>query len=147
MTRLTPNFTLEEFTSSQTAARRGVDNIPADGSDEMKGLLRTAKVMERVREILGHPVLISSGYRSPWLNSAIGGARDSAHTHGLAADFICPGFGAPLRICQALELHMRELGIDQLIHEFATWCHLGLRDQPRHQALTIDRRGTRHGFE
>jgi hypothetical protein len=42
---------------------------------------------------------------------------------------------------------MKELGIDQLIHEYDTWVHLGLRDgDPRHQALTIDTKGTRNGF-
>jgi hypothetical protein len=42
---------------------------------------------------------------------------------------------------------MRELGIDQLIHEFNTWVHLGLSaGEPRHMALTIDNRGTHHGF-
>jgi len=42
---------------------------------------------------------------------------------------------------------MTELGIDQLIHEYKTWVHLGLRvSGPRHQTLTIDKRGTRSGF-
>jgi hypothetical protein len=65
---------------------------------------------------------------------------------GLAVDFSCPGFGTPRAICKALEPHMKELGIDQLIHEYDTWVHLGLRDPPRHMALTIDTKGTRTGF-
>ena len=66
---------------------------------------------------------------------------------GLAVDFICPGFGSPRAICKALEPHMRELGVDQLIHEFNTWVHLGLSaSAPRHMAMTIDNRGTRNGF-
>ena len=148
MTKLTTHFSLEEFTDSQTAARRGIDNMPADRSDEMKNLQRTAKTMEKVRNVLNNePILISSGYRNQWLNSAIGGAKNSAHTHGLAADFTCPGFGTPLEICKELEPHMKELQIDQLIHEYKTWVHLGLRDgAPRHEALTIDTSGTRLGF-
>ena len=149
MTQLTANFSLEEFTDSQTAARNGLNNIPKEGTAPRKNLKDTADTMENVRAILGHPVLISSGYRSPAVNKAVGGASNSAHTHGLAADFTCPGFGTPLQICKALEPHMVELGIDQLIHEYATWVHLGLRAEdlkPRHQKLTIDKNGTRSGF-
>jgi hypothetical protein len=147
-TQLTPNFTLEEFTDSQTAARRGIHNVPRPASQEHKNLQRMAEVMELVRTILdGHPILISSGYRSPKVNTAVKGSKSSAHIHGLAVDFSCPGFGTPIDICKALEPHMRELGIDQLIHEFNTWVHLGLSaGEPRHMALTIDNRGTHHGF-
>jgi zinc D-Ala-D-Ala carboxypeptidase len=146
MTRLTPHFSLEEFTDSQTAARNGIHNVPAEGSHARMNLHRTAKVMERVREILKAPILISSGYRSPKVNALVGGSKNSAHTHGLAVDFTCPGFGSPFTICRCLEQSLDELEIDQLIHEFATWVHLGLRDKPRHQTLTIDRHGTRTGF-
>jgi zinc D-Ala-D-Ala carboxypeptidase len=146
MTQLTPYFSLEEFTDSQTAARRGIDNAPS--AHALKNLQRTAETMEKVRAILdNHPILISSGYRNRWLNSAIGGSKNSAHMHGLAADFTCPGFGSPLSICQELEPMLQELQIDQLIWEFGTWVHLGLSaDKPRHQALTIDKRGTRKGL-
>lgn len=148
MTMLTPHFTLAEFTDSQTAARKGLANVPPVGSPERHNLQRTAEVMEEVRTILGDkPILISSGYRSPAVNKAVGGSKSSAHMSGLAVDFSCPGFGAPLAICKALEPHMRKLGIDQLIHEFGTWVHLGLSaGAPRHMALTIDSKGTRTGF-
>ena len=66
---------------------------------------------------------------------------------GLAVDFSCPGFGTPKAICKKLEPHMRALGVDQLIHEYDSWVHLGLSaSEPRHMALTIDNKGTRHGF-
>lgn len=147
MTQLTPHFTLAEFTDSQTAARKGIHNVPPHNSQEMKNLERTALAMEEVRTILGDkPILISSGYRSPQVNAAVGGSKNSAHMSGLAVDFSCPGFGTPKHICKKLEPHMKELGIDQLIHEYDTWVHLGLRDPPRHQALTIDNKGTRTGF-
>jgi hypothetical protein len=147
MTQLTEHFSIEEFTDSQTAARNGVRNAPNEGSPAMANLLRTAEVMEKVRTILyDKPVLISSGYRSPRLNTMVGGSRNSAHTHGLACDFTCPGFGTPLAVCLELEGRMVELGIDQLIYEFMTWVHLGLSDKPRHQTLTIDTRGTRTGL-
>jgi hypothetical protein len=66
---------------------------------------------------------------------------------GLACDFSCPGFGTPRAICKHLHSHMKALGIDQLIHEFDTWVHLGLSaGEPRHMTLTIDTRGARSGF-
>jgi uncharacterized protein YcbK (DUF882 family) len=147
MTALTPNFTLEEFTDSQTAARKGIHNVPVAQSQERKNLQRTAETMEKVRAILGDkPILISSGYRSPPVNAAVGGSKNSAHMSGLAVDFSCPGFGTPRAICKKLQPHMKELGVDQLIYEYDTWVHLGLGDAPRHMALTIDAKGTRAGF-
>jgi zinc D-Ala-D-Ala carboxypeptidase len=146
--QLTPNFSLSEFTDSQTAARKGIPNVPPIGSPERANLQRMAETMEEVRTILGDkPILISSGYRSPPVNAAVGGSKGSAHMSGLAVDFSCPGAGTPLQICKKLEPHMRKLGIDQLIHEFGTWIHLGLSaSAPRHMAMTIDNKGTRHGF-
>lgn len=148
MTNLTPHFTLEEFTDSQTAARKGLHNIPSTDSLEYRNLHRIAETMEKVRTILGDkPILISSGYRSPQVNRLVGGSKSSKHINGLAADFSCPGFGTPLQICKRLEPHMKELEIDQLIHEYDTWVHLGLSNSgPRHMALTIDKKGTRSGF-
>jgi uncharacterized protein YcbK (DUF882 family) len=146
--QLTPNFTLEEFTDSQTAARRGIHNVPAANSQERKNVQRTAETMEKVRAILGDkPVLISSGYRSPQVNTAVGGSKSSAHMSGLAVDFSCPSFGTPRAVCKTLQPHMRELGVDQLIHEYDQWVHLGLSaGAPRHMAMTIDAKGTRTGF-
>lgn len=145
MTELTEHFTLEEFTHSQTAARLGIPNVPK--GQDLKNVARTAEVMERVREILGHPILVSSGYRAPKVNASVGGAASSAHVHGLAVDFTCPGFGTPSEICKELEPFMKDLGIDQLIHEYKTWVHLGLTAaDPRYMALTIDTGGTRSGF-
>lgn len=148
MTSLTEHFTLEEFTDSQTAARKGLNNVPALGSPERANLTRTAETMEKVRALLGDkPILISSGYRSPQVNAAVGGSKSSAHMSGLAVDFSCPGFGTPKAICKKLEPHMKALGVDQLIHEYDTWVHLGLtQGAPRHMAMTIDNKGTRTGF-
>jgi len=146
--QLTEHFALEEFTDSQTAARKGLNNVPALGSPERANLMRTAETMEKVRALLGdRPILISSGYRSPQVNAAVGGSKSSAHMSGLAVDFSCPGFGTPKAICKKLEPHMKALGVDQLIHEYDTWVHLGLtQGAPRHMAMTIDNKGTRTGF-
>jgi hypothetical protein len=143
--QLSAHFTLEEFTSSQTAARKSIDNTP---SPEIVTHLRaTAALLERVRAILGNvPVIISSGYRSPALNAIVGGVPSSAHLSGRAADILVPTFGTPMEVCSAIEPHVAELGIDQLIFEFEAWTHIGTADQPRRQVLTIDRFGTRFGL-
>jgi hypothetical protein len=146
MILLSPHFTLEELTASQTAARAGIANNPDPAA--LANLERLCGVLETVRSLLGSvPLLISSGYRCPHLNTLVGGAVYSAHMAGLAADFTCPGFGDPLLVCYALEPHMKRLGIDQLILEYGQWTHLGLAaTEPRHMALMVDGNGTRNGF-
>lgn len=142
MTYLTPHFSLEELTLSQSAQRMGIDNTPS--SDDLANLQRLAATMEKVRALLNDkPILISSGFRCPEVNSAVGGARASAHCKGLAVDFTCPGYGSPRDIVALLRRYMGELEIDQLIHEFDAWVHLGLRaGEARCQCLTINRHGT-----
>lgn len=144
-TQLSPHFTLEEFTSSQTGARKGIDNTP---SPEIVAQLRdTAALLERVRTLLGGvPLIISSGYRSPALNAIVGGVPSSAHMSGRAADILVPSFGTPLEVCRAIEPHLAELGIDQLIYEFEAWTHIGTAAAPRRQILTIDMHRTRLGL-
>ena len=130
---LSPNFHLDEFTNSETAARRGIDNTPPPAV--LAALRRTAARMELVRTILGgKPILITSGYRSPPLNRAVGGSKTSAHMRGEAADFICPGFGSPLAICRALAIQA-DLPYDQIIEE-GTWVHIGFAATPRREVLT-----------
>lgn len=147
-TQLTPHFTLEEFTLSQTASRLGIPNQPT--GQELENVHATARTLERVRALLAHkPVLISSGYRCPAVNAAVGGSSTSAHMSGLAVDFTCPGYGDPLAICQALEPRLAELQVDQLIHEYDDWVHLaivGPGQVPRCECLTIDESGTNQGF-
>ena len=143
---LTPHFALSEFTHSQTAARLGITNA-ATSPTLIANIRRTATMLEKVRVILGKPILVSSGYRCPELNAAVGGSQNSAHVDGLAVDFTCPGFGSPRDICYALSPFLDQLEIDQMIFEFTAWVHLGLSaDTPRLMALTIDGRGTREGI-
>lgn len=133
---LSLHFTLDELTASQTAARAGIDNTPP--ADIMENLKRTAIALEHVRAILGCPVMVSSGYRCPALNAAIGGSKTSAHMRGLAVDFTVPAYGPPLKIARVLAAS--ELPFDQLIHEYGRWVHLGLAEdqvRPRRELLSI----------
>ena len=129
--KLSPHFSLAELVSSQVATRKGIDNAPAPTI--VANLTRLAALLEQVRALVGAPIAISSGYRSPALNKAVGGAANSAHVLGLAAD-ISTAKLAP----KALALLIRQSGLDfdQLIYE-GTWVHIGLSTgTPRRQVLT-----------
>lgn len=122
--QLTPHFTLAELTASETAERRGINNAPDPLA--AKNLFRLAELLEQVRALLGaKPIRISSGYRSVALNKAVGGASNSDHLIGMAADFTCPDFGDPLKICRAIAGSGIKFG--QLIWE-GTWVHISAAD-------------------
>jgi zinc D-Ala-D-Ala carboxypeptidase len=83
--KLSNNFSLSEFTDSNTAERRGIDNSPtAEHIHNMVALCEN--LLQPLRERLGKSIRISSGYRSEALNDAIGGSKTSEHSKGMAAD-------------------------------------------------------------
>ena len=132
MTKLSEHFTLEELTFSATAQRKQIDNKPP--ADVLENMKRLAAGLEEVRAALGNrPMRINSGYRSPKLNRAVGGARLSAHMAGYAADFVCPEFGSPLKIVKALAA--TGIQFDKLIQE-GTWVHISFAPEARRQLLT-----------
>lgn len=139
---LSNHFSLEEFTRSETAARRGLDNTP--DAETIEHLKTLASGMEQVRELLGHPIHINSAFRSLKVNSAVGSKPTSAHVKGYAADFVCPEFGDVQQICHAIMDSTIEY--DQLIHEFQSWVHISFDPQMRKMNLTIDQHGTRAGI-
>ena len=137
---LSPHFTLEEFSESQTAGRKGIDNDPP--SLLFSSLSNTAEGLEQVRTLLGdRPIRISSGYRSPALNKAVGGSASSQHVLGEAVDFTCPAFGTPRQIVSAIVAS--KIPYDQVIQEFDSWVHISFSTRNRRQALIIDNGGTR----
>lgn len=144
--KLTDHFALEELTVSDTAARMGLDNTPPPAI--VQNLHALAEKLEEVRRILGHPIIVSSGFRSLAVNRVLGSKDTSAHVQGLACDFICPAFGTPIEVAEELAAH--GVMFDQLIHEYGRWVHIGLRPADtewRGQLLTIDRTGTRAGLQ
>lgn len=124
--KLSKYFDLEEFLVSEAAARLGINNVPTSGIHLR--LERLAETMDEVRELLGHPVIITSGYRSFELNAAIGGVPHSDHIKGLAADFICPRFGPPAMVCKAIQ--DSNIQFRQLINEFNKWSHIAIPLSP-----------------
>lgn len=141
--KLSEHFTLAELTASQSAGRLGLDNTPPVAI--VDALRKTAQLLEQVRALLGKPIIVSSGYRAPQVNRAVGGAANSAHMLGCAADFACPAFGSPLEVCR--EIAQSDIAYDQLIHEFRAWVHIAWSPQPRRMVLTIDGAGTRAVLE
>ena len=119
---LTANFTLSELVVSETAARQGLNNTP--GSAEQANLKRLCETcLQPLREKLGQPVVVTSGYRGPAVNAAVGGSTTSAHMFGGAADIHVPGMTN-----QALMkfIHDMKLPVDQVIEEFGSWVHVGI---------------------
>jgi len=143
-TRLSHHFTLAGLTRSDTARRRGIDNQPPLAL--IPNLRLLARGLDEVRRLLGHRLRISSGYRCPELNAAVGGARTSQHCEGLAADFECPAFGTPLEIVAAIQ--RSPVVFDQCILEFGRWVHVSFSRTPRRRVLTIydDGEGFREGL-
>ena len=123
-------FTLQELTVSQYATRKGISNIPT--GQDMTNLVMTAAKMDEVRQLLGKPIYVSSGYRNPAVNLAVGGSATSSHTSGLAVDFVCPEFGTVKEVFDAIR--KSSLRYDQIIDE-GGWCHLGFGRQQRLQQL------------
>ena len=119
--QLTVHFSMEELTCSEYAVRNGIDNSPPPNVEA--NLKTLAEGLEAVRRALGNkPIHVNSGYRCPELNIAIGGAANSMHMRGLAADILCPQFGSPLDVCRAIVA--AGIVTDQIIHEYGRWCHV-----------------------
>jgi zinc D-Ala-D-Ala carboxypeptidase len=134
MTKLSKHFTLEELIRSDTASRLEINNTPSD-----KQLEHANKYLipglEQVRELLGNPILISSGFRSLSLNMAVpGSSSTSQHCKFEAADFTCPGFGSVLDV--AKKIMYSSISFDQLIYEYGSWVHLSFSKTPRKKVLS-----------
>lgn len=139
---ISEHFTLEEMTFSQTAARRGIDNTPPP--EHFRNLRRLCALLEDVRDVCATPVMVTSGYRCQELNDAVGGAKNSQHLTGCAADIKCAGLSVEETIQIIIEA---DLSYDQLIMEYDSWVHISVpndqQEKPRKQALIIDKMGTR----
>jgi hypothetical protein len=119
--QLSEHFTLDEFTTSQKATEKKIDNTKVT-PEIIEHLRMLAITLEQVRSLLGgHPLHISSGYRCLALNRAIGSSDTSAHVRGYAADFTCSSFGTPKEI--AKKLSESNIKFDQVINEI-TWVHI-----------------------
>lgn len=123
--KLSAHFTLDEFTASETAERRRLDNsLPPE---LLMTAQNTAEMMEKIRIALGdNPITVTSGYRSPEVNRAIGSGDSSDHIKAMAVDFKCPAYGTPKAVALHLADKIDSLGIGQIIYEH-TWVHVSTR--------------------
>lgn len=131
MENLSDNFTLEELISSTTAKAKGIDNTP--GAIEKQNLKLLAQtVLQPIRDKYGKPITITSGYRCPKLNAAVGGSKTSQHMKGQAADIKCTATSkAELFNLIKGMINKGELTVGQLIWEYGTkkepnWIHVSL---------------------
>lgn len=140
--RLSKNFTLQEFTKSQTATRLGIDNTPND-EHMIAAKLLFENIVQRVRDHFG-PTIINSGYRGPELNEAVGGSSKSQHVRGEAVDLEVPGTPTA-----TVATWIRDnCDFDQLILEFYTpgipdsgWVHVSYNPcgEQRYSVLTASK--------
>lgn len=141
--KLSPNFSLAEFTASATATAQRIDNTPTGVQIAAMKLL-CAKVLEPLRAHFGRPVRITSGFRTPALCLAVGSTTSSQHAKGEAADLEITGID---NVTVATFIRDR-LPFDQLILENyvrgqpnSGWIHVSYRDgRLRKDVLTYSRR-------
>jgi hypothetical protein len=148
--KLSPHFSLAELTASSTAQRLGLDNTPAP--ELLPRLVLAAEMLERIRTVLGVPITVTSGYRAPAVNRAVGGVTSSDHTQGHAVDIIAPGYGTPYLVASLLAPLVSTLGIGQLILEGIKgkqWVHVSTRSPEKfaNRIITITDAGARTGIQ
>ena len=135
-TKLSEHFSLGEFVRSSTAQRMSINNTPdAEVIENLRNLC--TKVLEPLREHLGQPVVITSGFRSKRLNETVGGVKNSQHLRGEAADLMVEG---EKQARDWIRWMMDFLEFDQLILEKKgkkVWVHVSLK-RNRQQVLKIE---------
>ena len=133
------NFTLAELTRSDTAAKRGIDNTP--DHEAIRNIMTLAeKVLQPIRDHFMKPVIVTSGFRCSHLNRVMGGAPNSQHVTGNAADIHIEGVDND-------DLFMwiaKNITFDQLIAEMlekddgaAGWIHVSYAKTNRCQQLSF----------
>lgn len=147
--KLSPHFTLAELTASSTAQARGLDNTAPP--ELLPRLIMLAEMLERIRSVVGQPIVVSSAFRCAQLNALVGGASTSDHPQGHAADIIAPAFGSATELARLLAPLVSTLSIGQLILEGVRgkqWVHVSTREPERsiNRVITITDAGVLPGI-
>lgn len=136
-------FTITELIKSATADKKGIPNNPT--LTEKEHLVELVEnLLDPLREAWGSAIMVTSGFRCPALNRAVGGAKNSAHMTGYAAD-IKPANKKMKEFQAFVKKWIADKKFDQLIIEkpvkgIASWIHIGIKNQKgmqRKQYLTI----------
>ena len=118
------NFTFKELCNSDIAKQCKINNQPVTIEQYQNMMELIFNVLQPLRDRLGKPVNITSGFRCPLLNSKVGGVGNSQHLTGCAADIYVSG-------CTPRTLfdYIKGSGIvyDQLINEYDQWVHVSYR--------------------
>lgn len=125
--QLTRHFMLSEFLRSSTAESNGIDNTPSlEVVSNLQHLCQ--EVLEPLRNWMNEPIRINSGYRSPALNKAVGGATSSQHLSGEAADIRIPSKDTGQKY---IDFILDNCRFDQLLYEHDsqghTWLHVSCK--------------------
>ena len=125
--KLSEHFSLRELTKTNT----GIDNVPNE--EQVNNLKRVCQWLERLRSKRNEPIIINSGYRSPQVNRAVGGAPNSNHLTGCAVDIHVSGMEQLIRYA-AILLDISDLNnedFDELLLERSPrgtyWLHFAVR--------------------
>lgn len=128
-------FTMKELKKSSTADARGIDNTPTTEAAVRLTTLVT-HVLDPLREMYGKPIIVNSGYRCPQLNAAVGGAKNSQHMRGEAADITA---GSKEENRKLFELIRDNLPFDQLINESDySWVHVSYVSPEKNRKQTLN---------
>lgn len=146
--KLSDNLTLKEALRSTVATRHNLDNTP--GENELENLKAVAvNCFQPIRDFIGGPLFVSSGYRAPKVNKLAKGSDTSSHMRGEALDLDCDVFESNgITNKDVFEFAVKELQFDQLIWEYGddnepAWVHISYsRTHNRGQILRIDVLGT-----
>ena len=130
------HFTLTELTRSATAQRLGIDNTPPP--EAVAALTQLVdNVLDPLREAWGAPLYVTSGYRCPALNRAVGGVPHSQHILGQAADVTTGTIDGNRRLWQLLQ--SLKLPVDQVINEHGfRWLHISYGPRNRRHFFAIN---------
>jgi hypothetical protein len=135
---ITKNFSLREMIHSDIAVRDGIQNVP--NGKHLDALIALCEnVLQPLRDKLGVPVRVSSGFRCVALNRVVGGAPNSQHLRGEAADIHAKGYTANELFHLIL---LSGIEFDQVIEEFGEWVHISYtkRRKNRQSAIIATRR-------
>lgn len=128
-------FSFQEFERSDTAYKHGIDNTAPESARKSIAAL-VDKVLDPLREAWGKPITVTSGYRCPELNKAVGGAATSQHLLGEAADITTGNPVDNRRLFQMVQ--SLRLPFDQMIDESDfTWIHISYSPRNRRQILKL----------
>ena len=121
-------FTQKELIASTEAYKRKIDNTP--GEEEKAPLEELMEFMDGIRSAWGSAIIVTSGYRCPELNEAIGGAKKSAHQTGYAVDCV-PANNKKKEFFEFCKEYLKNREFDELLLERnsrgSIWCHIALK--------------------